>query len=87
MNSLKDTGKKTREFRPDRRQQITHNRHWQKETDKKGSGVVRKDTRFPQEDLAKDIGHSFKQIRFEFCRQKQADINWIYYSDAGKTDT
>ena len=56
MNSLKDIGKKTREFRPDRHQQITHNRHWQKETGKKGSGVIRKDTRFPQKDLAKDIG-------------------------------
>ena len=32
MNSLKDTGKKTREFSPDRHQQVPHNRHWQKET-------------------------------------------------------
>ena len=78
MNSLKDTGKKTREFSPDRHQQITHNRHWQKETGKKGSGLIRKDTRFPQKDLAKDIGNSFKQILVKFCRQKQADINWIY---------
>ena len=33
MNSLKDTGKKTREFSTDRHQQTSHNRHWHKETD------------------------------------------------------
>ena len=65
MNSLKDTGKKTREFSPDRHQQITHNRYWQKETGKKGSGLIRKDIRFPQTDLAKDIGKHFRLGRKE----------------------
>ena len=65
MNSLKDTGKKTREFSPDRHQQITHNRHWQKETGKKGSGLIRKDIRFSQTDLAKDIGNHFRLGRKE----------------------
>ena len=56
LNSLENTGKKTREFSPNRHQQVPHNRLWQKETGKKGSELIRKDIRFLKTDLAKDIG-------------------------------